>query len=187
MSHTSNRAVTSRYRDIRGHTQAHAEWQAVLFMTSIKETLSLVFCFLLPLGVFYMFMNISSHSVPLCSLVGPEAYESSQKWHQGRTRKDQISHDAQSLFPTEKRYQRWVTYNIRKNTSLSNQCSEAKRAFNPVSVLRWIRVIDWFPSAGDSDDDAGYLDVTVSEVKHPPPQLSPMPEGLTTQQVCVCV
>uniref|UniRef100_A0A4W5QA69 Rho guanine nucleotide exchange factor 10 like n=1 Tax=Hucho hucho TaxID=62062 RepID=A0A4W5QA69_9TELE len=34
-----------------------------------------------------------------------------------------------------------------------------------------------------NDDDAGYLDVAVSEVKHPPPQLSPMPKGLTTQQI----
>uniref|UniRef100_A0A8C5FZ90 DH domain-containing protein n=1 Tax=Gouania willdenowi TaxID=441366 RepID=A0A8C5FZ90_GOUWI len=35
----------------------------------------------------------------------------------------------------------------------------------------------------EEEDDAGYLDVAVSEVKHPPPQLSPMPEGLTSQQV----
>uniref|UniRef100_A0A7N8XSQ1 Rho guanine nucleotide exchange factor (GEF) 10-like a n=1 Tax=Mastacembelus armatus TaxID=205130 RepID=A0A7N8XSQ1_9TELE len=33
------------------------------------------------------------------------------------------------------------------------------------------------------EDDAGYLDVAVSEIKHPPPQLSPMPEGLTNHQV----
>ncbi|AWP02195.1 putative rho guanine nucleotide exchange factor 10-like protein [Scophthalmus maximus] len=35
----------------------------------------------------------------------------------------------------------------------------------------------------EEEDDAGYLDVAVSEMKHPPPQLSPMPEGLTTHQV----
>ncbi|XP_029947589.1 rho guanine nucleotide exchange factor 10-like protein isoform X2 [Salarias fasciatus] len=35
----------------------------------------------------------------------------------------------------------------------------------------------------EEEDDAGYLDVNVSEVKHPPPQLSPMPEGLTSHQV----
>lgn len=35
----------------------------------------------------------------------------------------------------------------------------------------------------EEEDDAGYLDVAVSEVKHPPPQLSPMPEGLTSHQV----
>ncbi|XP_040889834.1 rho guanine nucleotide exchange factor 10-like protein isoform X3 [Toxotes jaculatrix] len=35
----------------------------------------------------------------------------------------------------------------------------------------------------EEEDDAGYLDVAVSEVKHPPPQLSPMPEGLTSYQV----
>ncbi|XP_067359448.1 rho guanine nucleotide exchange factor 10-like protein isoform X3 [Channa argus] len=33
------------------------------------------------------------------------------------------------------------------------------------------------------EDDAGYLDVAVSEVKHPPPHLSPIPEGLTSHQV----
>ncbi|XP_030586314.1 rho guanine nucleotide exchange factor 10-like protein isoform X1 [Archocentrus centrarchus] len=37
--------------------------------------------------------------------------------------------------------------------------------------------------AAEEEDDAGYLDVAVSEVKHPPPQLSPMPEGLTSHQV----
>uniref|UniRef100_A0A671NJ48 Rho guanine nucleotide exchange factor 10-like protein n=1 Tax=Sinocyclocheilus anshuiensis TaxID=1608454 RepID=A0A671NJ48_9TELE len=35
----------------------------------------------------------------------------------------------------------------------------------------------------DTEEDSGYLDVTVSELKHPPPQLSPMPEGLSSQQV----
>uniref|UniRef100_H2MRT1 Rho guanine nucleotide exchange factor 10 like n=1 Tax=Oryzias latipes TaxID=8090 RepID=H2MRT1_ORYLA len=35
----------------------------------------------------------------------------------------------------------------------------------------------------EEEDDAGYLDVVVSEGKHPPPQLSPMPEGLTSHQV----
>ncbi|XP_068452032.1 rho guanine nucleotide exchange factor 10-like protein isoform X2 [Clinocottus analis] len=35
----------------------------------------------------------------------------------------------------------------------------------------------------EEEDDAGYLDVAVSELKHPPPQLSPMPEGLSSHQV----
>uniref|UniRef100_A0A3Q1AT68 DH domain-containing protein n=1 Tax=Amphiprion ocellaris TaxID=80972 RepID=A0A3Q1AT68_AMPOC len=35
----------------------------------------------------------------------------------------------------------------------------------------------------EEEDDAGYLDVAVSEVKHPPPQLSSMPVGLTSHQV----
>ncbi|XP_058487431.1 rho guanine nucleotide exchange factor 10-like protein isoform X2 [Solea solea] len=35
----------------------------------------------------------------------------------------------------------------------------------------------------EEEDDAGYLDVAVSEVKHPPPQLCPMPDGLTSHQV----
>lgn len=39
----------------------------------------------------------------------------------------------------------------------------------------------------EEEDDAGYLDVAMSEMKHPPPQLSPMPEGLTNHQVHVTV
>uniref|UniRef100_UPI00398F8204 rho guanine nucleotide exchange factor 10-like protein n=1 Tax=Pristiophorus japonicus TaxID=55135 RepID=UPI00398F8204 len=33
------------------------------------------------------------------------------------------------------------------------------------------------------EDDAGYLDVQVSDSKHPPPELSPMPAGLSPQQI----
>ncbi|XP_062889348.1 rho guanine nucleotide exchange factor 10-like protein isoform X1 [Mobula hypostoma] len=33
------------------------------------------------------------------------------------------------------------------------------------------------------EDDAGYLDVPVSDSKHPPPELSPMPPGLSPQQI----
>ncbi|XP_051895401.1 rho guanine nucleotide exchange factor 10-like protein isoform X3 [Pristis pectinata] len=33
------------------------------------------------------------------------------------------------------------------------------------------------------EDDAGYLDVQVSDSKHPPPELSPMPPGLSPQQI----
>ncbi|XP_067826705.1 rho guanine nucleotide exchange factor 10-like protein isoform X2 [Heptranchias perlo] len=33
------------------------------------------------------------------------------------------------------------------------------------------------------EDDTGYLDVPVSDSKHPPPELSPMPAGLTPQQI----
>uniref|UniRef100_A0AAQ5XK09 DH domain-containing protein n=1 Tax=Amphiprion ocellaris TaxID=80972 RepID=A0AAQ5XK09_AMPOC len=40
-----------------------------------------------------------------------------------------------------------------------------------------------FDGAGEEKDDAGYMDVSVCELKHPPPQLSPMPEGLSSQQV----
>lgn len=41
--------------------------------------------------------------------------------------------------------------------------------------------------AGEGKDDAGYMDVSVCELKHPPPQLCPMPEGLNSQQVCIDV
>ncbi|XP_046896968.1 rho guanine nucleotide exchange factor 10-like protein isoform X3 [Hypomesus transpacificus] len=52
-----------------------------------------------------------------------------------------------------------------------------------LAMMRKVSFLQKKETSGDSDDDAGYLDVTVSEVKHPPPQLSPMPEGLTTQQI----
>ncbi|KAM7405481.1 hypothetical protein PAMP_012740 [Pampus punctatissimus] len=35
----------------------------------------------------------------------------------------------------------------------------------------------------EGKDDAGYMDVSVCDIKHPPPQLCPMPEGLSSQQV----
>ncbi|XP_067167402.1 rho guanine nucleotide exchange factor 10-like protein isoform X3 [Apteryx mantelli] len=39
-------------------------------------------------------------------------------------------------------------------------------------------------ASGDSEEeDTGFLEVTVSDMKHPPPELSPMPEGLSPQQV----
>lgn len=41
--------------------------------------------------------------------------------------------------------------------------------------------------SAEEEDDAGYLDVAVSEEKHPPPQLSSMPEGLTSHQVHLTV
>lgn len=42
-------------------------------------------------------------------------------------------------------------------------------------------VVFYFPAG--VKDDAGYLDVALCELKHPPPQLCPMPEGLSRQQV----
>lgn len=57
-------------------------------------------------------------------------------------------------------------------------------SFKCASVCVCVRVC---PCAEDVEDDAGYLDVAVSDVKHPPAQLSPMPEGLSSQQVCMCV
>ncbi|XP_061868781.1 rho guanine nucleotide exchange factor 10-like protein isoform X2 [Colius striatus] len=37
---------------------------------------------------------------------------------------------------------------------------------------------------GESEEeDTGFLEVTVSDMKHPPPELGPMPEGLSPQQV----
>uniref|UniRef100_A0A669AVE7 Rho guanine nucleotide exchange factor 10 like n=1 Tax=Oreochromis niloticus TaxID=8128 RepID=A0A669AVE7_ORENI len=51
-----------------------------------------------------------------------------------------------------------------------------------IAVMRKVSFLQRKDQLGN-EDDAGYLDVAVSEVKHPPPQLSPMPEGLTSHQV----
>uniref|UniRef100_A0A8D0A2G8 Rho guanine nucleotide exchange factor 10 like n=1 Tax=Sander lucioperca TaxID=283035 RepID=A0A8D0A2G8_SANLU len=51
-----------------------------------------------------------------------------------------------------------------------------------IAVMRKVSFLQRKDQLGN-EDDAGYLDVAVSEVKHPPPQLSPMPEGLTNHQV----
>uniref|UniRef100_A0A4W5QA31 Rho guanine nucleotide exchange factor 10 like n=1 Tax=Hucho hucho TaxID=62062 RepID=A0A4W5QA31_9TELE len=51
------------------------------------------------------------------------------------------------------------------------------------AMMRKVSFLQKKETTEESDDDAGYLDVAVSEVKHPPPQLSPMPKGLTTQQI----
>lgn len=48
-----------------------------------------------------------------------------------------------------------------------------------------VKKVVLFNFSGEGKDDAGYMDVFVSELKHPPPQLCPMPEGLSSQQVCV--
>ena len=41
------------------------------------------------------------------------------------------------------------------------------------------------PFAGDSEEeDMGLLEVSVSDIKPPAPELGPMPAGLTPQQVC---
>ncbi|XP_065141979.1 rho guanine nucleotide exchange factor 10-like protein isoform X1 [Paramisgurnus dabryanus] len=52
-----------------------------------------------------------------------------------------------------------------------------------IAMMRKVSFLSKKDSTDDTEDDSGYLDVTVSELKHPPPQLSPMPEGLSSQQV----
>uniref|UniRef100_A0AAY5F2W9 DH domain-containing protein n=1 Tax=Electrophorus electricus TaxID=8005 RepID=A0AAY5F2W9_ELEEL len=54
-----------------------------------------------------------------------------------------------------------------------------------IAMMRKVSFLNKKENTGavDEEDDSGYLDVTVSDVKHPPPQLSPMPEGLNSQQI----
>uniref|UniRef100_A0A8C2K8F1 Rho guanine nucleotide exchange factor (GEF) 10-like b n=1 Tax=Cyprinus carpio TaxID=7962 RepID=A0A8C2K8F1_CYPCA len=49
--------------------------------------------------------------------------------------------------------------------------------------IAMMRKVSFLSKKDCTEEDSGYLDVTVSEIKHPPPQLSPMPEGLSSQQV----
>uniref|UniRef100_A0A8C7KWP4 Rho guanine nucleotide exchange factor 10 like n=1 Tax=Oncorhynchus kisutch TaxID=8019 RepID=A0A8C7KWP4_ONCKI len=52
-----------------------------------------------------------------------------------------------------------------------------------IAFMRKVSFLHKKDHSEDVEDDAGYLDVAVSDVKHPPVQLSPMPEGLSSQQV----
>ncbi|XP_041654440.1 rho guanine nucleotide exchange factor 10-like protein isoform X1 [Cheilinus undulatus] len=52
-----------------------------------------------------------------------------------------------------------------------------------LAMIRKVSFLQRKDSTGDGKDDAGYMDVSVCEFKHPPPQLCPMPEGLSSQQV----
>uniref|UniRef100_A0AAY4ETI1 DH domain-containing protein n=1 Tax=Denticeps clupeoides TaxID=299321 RepID=A0AAY4ETI1_9TELE len=52
-----------------------------------------------------------------------------------------------------------------------------------IAVMRKVSFLQKKDHSEDAEDDAGYLDVTVSETKHPPPQLGPMPDGLSSYQI----
>ncbi|KAM4563381.1 rho guanine nucleotide exchange factor 10-like protein isoform 1-T2 [Odontesthes bonariensis] len=52
-----------------------------------------------------------------------------------------------------------------------------------LAMMRKVSFLQRKDSSGDGKDDAGYMDVSVCESKHPPAQLCPMPEGLSSQQV----
>ncbi|XP_030632625.1 rho guanine nucleotide exchange factor 10-like protein [Chanos chanos] len=52
-----------------------------------------------------------------------------------------------------------------------------------IAVMRKVSFLHRKDHSEDAEDDAGYLDVTVSESKHPPAELGPMPDGLSSQQI----
>ncbi|KPP73372.1 hypothetical protein Z043_107550 [Scleropages formosus] len=52
-----------------------------------------------------------------------------------------------------------------------------------LAMMRKVSFLHKKESSAEAEDDAGYLDVAVSEVKHPPAELGPMPEGLSNQQI----
>ncbi|TRY64762.1 hypothetical protein DNTS_017637 [Danionella cerebrum] len=52
-----------------------------------------------------------------------------------------------------------------------------------IAVMRRVSFLHKKEHADDTEDDTGYLDVMVSEAKHPPAELGPMPDGLTSQQI----
>ncbi|XP_062842217.1 rho guanine nucleotide exchange factor 10-like protein [Trichomycterus rosablanca] len=51
------------------------------------------------------------------------------------------------------------------------------------AVMRKVSFLQKKEHSDEAEDDAGYLDVTLSETKHPPAQLGPMPEGLSSHQI----
>ncbi|RXN34051.1 rho guanine nucleotide exchange factor 10 isoform X1 [Labeo rohita] len=52
-----------------------------------------------------------------------------------------------------------------------------------IAVMRRVSFLQKKDHSDDTEDDTGYLDVMVSEAKHPPAQLGPMPDGLSSQQI----
>ncbi|MCJ8744577.1 hypothetical protein PDJAM_G00120290 [Pangasius djambal] len=52
-----------------------------------------------------------------------------------------------------------------------------------MAVMRKVSFLQKKDHTDEAEDDAGYLDVIVSEAKHPPAQLGPMPEGLSSHQI----
>ncbi|XP_067423657.1 rho guanine nucleotide exchange factor 10-like protein isoform X3 [Emydura macquarii macquarii] len=53
-----------------------------------------------------------------------------------------------------------------------------------IAVMKKVTFLHRKEAPGDSEEeDMGFLEVTVSDMKHPPPELGPMPEGLSPQQV----
>ncbi|NXI19859.1 ARGAL protein, partial [Irena cyanogastra] len=53
-----------------------------------------------------------------------------------------------------------------------------------MAVLRRVTFLQRRDGPGDSEEeDTGFLEVTVSDMRHPPPELGPAPEGLSPQQV----
>ncbi|KAM9443496.1 rho guanine nucleotide exchange factor 10-like protein isoform 2-T4 [Clarias gariepinus] len=52
-----------------------------------------------------------------------------------------------------------------------------------MAVMRKVSFLQKKDHSDEAEDDAGYLDVMVTEAKHPPAKLSPMPEGLSSHQI----
>uniref|UniRef100_A0A8C4YPB0 Rho guanine nucleotide exchange factor 10 like n=1 Tax=Gopherus evgoodei TaxID=1825980 RepID=A0A8C4YPB0_9SAUR len=53
-----------------------------------------------------------------------------------------------------------------------------------IAVMRKVTFLHRKETPGDSEEeDMGFLEVMVSDMKHPPPELGPMPDGLSPQQV----
>ncbi|KAK2898072.1 rho guanine nucleotide exchange factor 10-like protein isoform X2 [Channa argus] len=52
-----------------------------------------------------------------------------------------------------------------------------------LAMIRKVSFLTRKDSAGEVKDDEGYMNVSVCELKHPPPQLCPTPEGLSSLQV----
>uniref|UniRef100_A0A3P9MQX5 DH domain-containing protein n=1 Tax=Oryzias latipes TaxID=8090 RepID=A0A3P9MQX5_ORYLA len=65
--------------------------------------------------------------------------------------------------------------------SRRNSAKEGLRK-KTLAMIRKVAFLQRKNSTGE-DEDTGYLDVSICELKHPPAVLCPMPEGLSSQQV----
>uniref|UniRef100_A0A3B3CQD8 Rho guanine nucleotide exchange factor (GEF) 10-like b n=1 Tax=Oryzias melastigma TaxID=30732 RepID=A0A3B3CQD8_ORYME len=52
-----------------------------------------------------------------------------------------------------------------------------------LAMIRRVAFLQRKNSTGEGNEDTGYLEVSICELKHPPAQLCPTPEGLSSQQV----
>uniref|UniRef100_A0A8D0HLU5 Rho guanine nucleotide exchange factor 10-like protein n=1 Tax=Sphenodon punctatus TaxID=8508 RepID=A0A8D0HLU5_SPHPU len=76
----------------------------------------------------------------------------------------------------------WGKRKLTVRQCLWGECSKHNVEETLLAVLSHFR--SGFSPPGDSEEeDMGFLEVTVSDMKHPPPELGPMPEGLSPQQV----
>ncbi|KAM6296175.1 rho guanine nucleotide exchange factor 10-like protein [Aegotheles albertisi] len=116
---------------------------------------------------------------------GRDMQELKQKydWKMTQLMKAAKSGTKDGLEKTKIAVMRKVTFLHRKEAPGDGE--RRRRVVEKQPPARWSsRVSLEHHGGGDSEEeDTGFLEVTVSDMKHPPPELGPMPEGLSPQQV----